>query len=83
MAEGSKENLAYRAFRESYDSLLHVTAQPGLVVRLASRLYNKALISASTRDTVQLTLGLSPEQQAAILLNAVERSIRTKRRALC
>ena len=84
MAEGNqpqKSNLAAEAFMRHYAALHDALAQPGMASRLATKLYDGAIITPETRDAVQTT-GITPVQQASRLLQAVETSIRIDYRRL-
>ena len=74
--------IALDAFRELYVTLYDAIAQPNLTHRLAARLYQRLLITRETRDAVHHTTGVSPGQQAALLLRAAEASIQMDHRRL-
>ena len=80
MAQKSKRNLAAdTSFRKNYNSLHSALALPNVTSVLASKLYERAIITAETRDAVQLTSGITPLDRAASLLQAVESSIKMDR----
>ena len=83
MAETSqpqKGNLAERAFRKKYSALCDALAQAHVATRLAMKLYSGAIITAETRDAIQTAT--PPAQQAYLLLQAVETSIKIDYRRL-
>ena len=83
MAQKLEKHLsAADAFRINYADLHSALSSPTLPCRLASNLYKSEIITADTRDAVQFTLGISPAQQAAKLLQAVESSIKMDQRRL-
>jgi len=73
MAEN--KNVASEALRQRYDSLATAIAQPALLDKLASKLYNAALIVKETRDYVHCTEGMTPYKKAVAILKAVECTI--------
>ena len=82
MAEKPAKNLALNAFREQYGTLhLTLTSQPELVLRLAVKLYKRALISEETRDAIRDTSGITV-YQASKLLSAIESAIAINPRIL-
>ena len=75
MAEKPAKKFALQASREQYGTLYSaLTSQPELVLRLASKLYKKALISEETRDAIQQLTGIIGYQAARLLL-AIESAI--------
>ena len=73
----AQRNLAAdTSFRKNYGSLHSALAQPNVTSGLASKLYEKTIITAETRDAVQFTIGITPSDRAANLLQAVESSIK-------
>ena len=78
IAEGKqpqKRNFAAEAFRRNSTALHDALAQPDVASRLATKLYNGAIITVETRDAVQMP-SFTPTQQANWLLQAVESSIK-------
>ena len=78
MAQGNqpqKRSLAADAFRSNYAALKDAFAQPGVASGLAAKLYSGAIITVETRDAV-LMPSFTPTQQANLLLQAVESSIK-------
>ena len=70
-----KRNLAAEAFRRHYAALHSAIAQPDVAGGLATKLYSGAIITLETRDAVQMP-SFTPTQQANLLLQAVESSIK-------
>ena len=71
-----KRNLAEAAFRKNYAALYDALAQPLVITGLAVKLYSAVIITSETRDAI-LTSGIPPAQQASLLLQAVEASIKS------
>ena len=83
MAAESTTNLASDAFRKHYDTLYSaLSSQPDTVLGLTVKLYKRVVITQDTRDSIQLTTGITPGHRASTLLLAVESSIRIDRRNL-
>ena len=83
MAKESTTNLASDAFRTHYDTLYSALAsQPDVVRGLSAKLYKRVVITQDTRDSIQLTVGITPGHRASSLLLAVESSIRIDPRKL-
>ena len=81
MAQKSKRQLAAdTSFQKNYDSLHSALALPNMISGLASKLYEISIITAETRDAVQLTSGITSLYRAATLLQAVESSIKMDHR---
>ena len=81
MAQRSKRNLAAdTSFWKNYDNLHSAFALPNVTSALASKLYEREIITAETKDAVQLTSGITPLDRAATLLQAVESSIKLDHR---
>ena len=72
-----KRNLAAQAFRRHYLALYDALAQPNVASdwELARKLYNGSVITSETKEAIQLTPGITPRQQADLLLGEVESSI--------
>ena len=81
MAENC-ENVASEALRQRYDSLAAAIAQPALLNKLASKLYNAALIVKETRDYVHCTEGVTPYKKAVAVLKAVECTVASNPKCL-
>ena len=83
MAAESTTNLASDAFRKHYDTLYSALAsQPDTVLGLTAKLYKRVVITQDTRNSIQLTTGITPGHRASRLLLAVESSFRNNRRNL-
>ena len=79
MAQGNqlqKRNLASEAFRRNYESLHGALAQPDVASGLAIKLYNGAIITSATREAIQFPASITPRQQADVLLQAVDSSVK-------
>ena len=82
MAEKARQTFASEAFRRYYDKLQVVISQPNLAFGLASQFYQKKIITRETRDAIQFTTNTTPNNQAALLLQAVEITIHVNPRCL-
>ncbi len=78
MAQGNqpqKRDLAAKAFMRTYAALHNAIAQPDVPNWFAVQLYSDTIITRETRDAVQTSP--TPIQQASLLLQGVESSIKT------
>ena len=76
MAQGNqpqpqKKRLAAEAFRKNYGALCKALVQPDMASSLAVELYSETIITAESRDAVQVPFN-TPTRQAILLLQAME-----------
>ena len=79
MAEGNqllRGSLEVEAFRRNYSALYDALEQADLAGGLSMKLYSVAIISGESMDVLQQAM-LPRGQKARLLLQAVERSIKT------